>query len=534
MRMTCFLDRFLCGVLLLAAPLAAATCDGLSGLKLAGATIAAAQTVAPGAFAAPGAPANDPALSTYRKLPAFCRVQGVIRPSSDSHIEFEVWLPAAGWNGRYQGVGNGGFAGSIGYTGLAGAVAAGYASSSTDTGHMAEGTDASWAVGHPEKMVDFGYRAIHETAEKSKQIIRAFYGNNPNRSYFSSCSNGGRQALMEAQRYPEDYDGIIAGAPANFFTRVGDGFIWNLQATELDPASYIPESKLPAIESAVLAACDASDGLKDGVIDDPRKCQFDPSKLLCQGSESASCLTQPEVAALRKIYGGPRDSKGAQIYPGFLPGGETGRGGWRAWITGSAPGKSLQYGFATSGFAYTIFEDPAWNYRSFDFDRDVKFADDKLANRFNATDPDLKAFQSRGGKLIIYHGWSDPALPPQNTVTYYQSVVAKMGEKTAAGFARLYMVPGMQHCGGGPGPNTFDAAPSAQADPQQSMSAALERWVENGVAPDKIIATKYKTDGNPASGVARTRPLCPYPQVARYSGSGSTDEAANFACVEGQ
>jgi hypothetical protein len=504
------------------AQLSAATCEDLARLSPAHTVVTSAQTVAPGAFTAPGARGDDPALQMYRKLPAFCRVQGIIQPSTDSHIEFEVWLPSSGWNSKYAGLGNGGFAGSIGYTGLAAALTAGFASSSTDTGHRAEATDASWAIGHQEKLVDFGYRAIHETAEQAKAIVQAFYGGSPQRSYFSSCSNGGRQALMEAQRYPADYDGIIAGAPASFFTHVGDSFVWDLQAIESDPASYIPESKLPAIESAVLSACDAKDGLKDGLIDDPRKCRFDPAVLLCKGAESAGCLTQPQIAALKKIYVGPRDSKGKQIYPGFLPGGETGNQGWSAWITGSAPAKSAQYAFG-NGIGSVLFEDPKWDYRTFNFDRDVALLDKKLGKILNAVDPDLKAFKSRGGKLVIYHGWSDSALPPENTIDYYQRVVSKMGSRDTADFLSLYMVPGMQHCGGGPGPNSFGSGPGAET----GMFTALEEWVEKGSVPGAIVATKYKSGG----AVARTRPLCPWPQVARYNGSGSPDEAANFTCA---
>jgi len=432
-----------------------------------------------------------------------------------------------------MGVGNGGFAGSIRYASLPGANApslanallAGYATSSTDTGHRGDGTDARWALGHPEKVVDYGYRAIHETAERSKTIIHAFYGSGPKHSYFDSCSNGGREGLMEAQRFPADYDGIIAGAPSNYNTHLLAGFITNIQAAEADPASYITPAKLPAIESAALAACDALDGLKDGVIDDPRKCHFDPATLLCQGAESDHCLTQPQVTALKKIYAGTRTSKGEQVYPGYFMGAEAGAGGWTDWITGSAPGKGNEYKFATQGGAYILFQDPAWDYRTFNLDRDTKIADDTLGQWLNATDPNLKSFKNRGGKLIIYHGWSDPALAPTSSVEYYERVVATMGRKDAESFTRLFMVPGMQHCGGGPGPNSFGGP----------ITAALEQWIEQGSAPNKIIATRYKTDGDrygdPSSGVARTRPLCPYPQVARHEGSGSIDDAANFACV---
>jgi Tannase and feruloyl esterase len=510
-------------------PVFAATCESLASLKLPATTIAAAQVVAAGGFR-PSSPPSAAALKSFENLPAFCRVQGVIQPSSDSHIEFEVWLPMSGWNGKYLGVGNGGFAGSIIYTlsaleasnipSLREALVAGYAASSTDTGHQAGQLDAKWALGHPEKVVDFGYRAVHETAQKSKAIIRAFYGDGPKHSYFDGCSNGGRHALMEAQRYPADYDGLIAGAPVGSMTRIGASFTWDLQATEIDPASYIPANKYPAIEAAALAACDARDGLKDGVIDDPTTCAFKPATLLCSGPESATCLTQSQITALEKIYAGPRNSQGQQMYPGFLPGGESGPVGWALYVSGAAPRTSLQYVLDTQGGANLTYQDAAWDFRTYNLDRDVKIADDTMGRQLNAVDPNLKALETRGGKLIMFHGWSDPALPPMGTVNYYNSVVTKMGRKDTERFSRLYMVPGLQHCYGGPGPNTFGAA----------MTAALEHWVEGGVAPGAIIATKYKTDGDPSSGVVRTRPLCPYPQVARYKGTGTTDEAANFTC----
>jgi hypothetical protein len=516
---------FVCAILI-AVPVVAATCESLASLKLANTTFTAAQVVAAGAFTPPGAPPpNGPALAAYKALPAFCRVQGVIQPSSDSHIEFEVWLPASGWNGKYLGVGNGGLAGSISYLnfglGLADALSTGYAASSTDTGHKGELSDAKWALGHPEKIVDYGYRAIHQTAERSKAIIPAFYGEAPKHSYFFACSNGGREALMEAQRFPADYDGIVAGAPSNSFTHLLTAYILITQATEVDPAAYIPAAKLASIESAVLATCDTLDGLKDGVIDDPRKCHFDPGTLLCQGAESDSCLTRPQVTALKKIYAGARTAKGEQIYPGFQPGGEIGPFGWPTAFTGTGRGTGGKYIISTQYGAYLVFQNADWDYRAFNPNRDTKIADDNMGLRLNATDPNLKAFKNRGGKLVMFHGWSDAVLPPTGTIDYYNNVVSKMGRKDVDSFTRLYMVPGMQHCSGGPGPNSFGGP----------ITAALERWVEQGSAPDKIIATKFKVDGNPASGVARTRPLCPYPQVARYSGSGNIDDAANFACV---
>ena len=443
-----------------------------------------------------------------RGLPVFCRVAGVLKPSGDSDIQFEVWMPETGWNGKFQGVGNGGFAGSINYRELGIAVTRGYAAASSDTGHHAGGTDAGWALGHREKVIDFGYRAVHETTEKGKAIVAAFYGAGPKRSYFSSCSNGGRQALMEAQRYPADYDGIVAGAPANYWTHLLASAAWNLRALLDDPASYFPAAKMAAVEAAAVAACDAQDGVKDGLIGNPAKCRFDPAVMLCKGPENDTCLTAPQVTALRKIYAGPHDAKGKSVFPGYSPGGENGSGGWPAWITGPAPGKSLMYAFGTEFFKNMVFQNAAWDFHTFDLEHDTKLADDRVAGTLNATDADLKRFHERGGKLILYHGWSDAAIPPQNAVDYYESVVKKMGQNTADSFVRLYMVPGMQHCGGGPGPNAFD------------LSTPLERWVEQGAAPAGVVARNG----------ARSRPLCPYPLVARYNGTGSTDDAANFTC----
>jgi len=468
---------------------------------------------------------------SYKNLPAFCRVAGVIKPSSDSVIQFEVWMPSSGWNGRFQGVGNGGFAGSINYVGLRDEVAAGYAAASTDTGHEQGDINAQWALDHPEKIIDFGYRAIHETAEKGKAMVRAFYGDAPKHSYFNSCSNGGRQALMEAQRYPADYDGIIAGAPANQWTHLFADFIWNSQALG-EPGAYIPAAKLPAIEAATLEACDALDGVKDGVIDNPAKCHFDPARLLCKGEESASCLTAPQVKALERIYSGAKDSKGNQLYPGFPVGGATGFSGWPIWILGTAPEKSGHFAFGTQFYSNMVFDNASWDYHTFNFDKDLKTADAKAGKIMNSADPNLKAFENRKGKLILYHGWSDAAIPAPATIQYYDNVVAAMGRQQADSFVRLFLAPGMHHCGAGPGPNNFGQAGGTPRDAEHDITKALEHWVEDGVAPERIIATKYKTDSNPASEVIRTRPLCAYPQVARYKGSGSTDDAANFVCAK--
>ncbi|HTQ54780.1 MAG TPA: tannase/feruloyl esterase family alpha/beta hydrolase [Bryobacteraceae bacterium] len=502
------------------------SCEALSKLSLKSTTIGKAQPVAAGAF-------TTPAGKAMPHLPAFCRVAGVIKPAPDSNIEFEVWMPAANWNGKFQGMGNGGFAGAIEYAQLALSLNAGYATASTDTGHEAGGTDAAWALDHPDKIADFGYRAIHETAVDAKAIIRAYYGEPARRAYFSSCSNGGRQALMEAQRYPEDYNGIIAGSPANYWTHLLANAAWDQLALTGEKDSYIPAKKLRAIQDAALAACDANDGVKDGVIENPARCHWDPGVLLCHGAETDSCLTAPQVTALKKLYAGGHNAHGS-IFPGYAPGGEAEYGGWALWITGNAPEKSLMYAFGTQYFKNMVFDNAQWDYRTFDADRDTKTSDDKQSRNLNATDPDLSRFRKRGGKLILYHGWSDAAIAPENTINYYDSVVARMGQSEADSFVRLFMVPGMQHCGGGSGANSFGQLSVAAGDADHDVDTALERWVEKGVAPERIIAAKRKSDMDQKSEIVRTRPLCAYPLTAHYKGSGSTDDAANFTCAKDQ
>lgn len=494
-------------------------CNTLANLRLPETTITLARMMPAGSF--PTAPGK-----AIPGLPSFCRVTAVNKPSADSDIKLEVWLPATSWNEKFQGVGNGGFAGAIDYGQMGNALRHGYATAATNTGHNAEGTDASWALNHPEKIIDFGYRAIHNTAMNAKAIIQAFYGSAPKRSYFSSCSNGGRQALMEAQRYPADYDGIIAGAPANYWTHLLANADWDLQALLSQPASYIPEAKLPAIQAAALASCDALDGVKDGVIEDPRRCHFETSVLLCKGPETDACLTAPELTALNKLYTGAHTANGKLVFPGYSPGGEAEPGGWGPWITGPAPGKSLMYMFGTQFFKNMVFSDPRWDFRTFNVDRDTTIADQKMAGYLNANNSDLSRFQHRGGKLILYHGWSDAAIAPTATIDYYQRVVATMGEAQAHQFVRLFMVPGMEHCGGGAGPDDFGQLPRT-SDVEKSIDAELERWVERGRAPDMVIAAKHGKDGK----VTRTRPLCAYPAIAKYKGAGNTDDAENFVCA---
>jgi feruloyl esterase len=511
----------------------AANCEDLAKLALPNVTVSSAEPVAAGAFTPPaGLPAwmaGDPAL--YKALPAFCRLRMTDKPSTDSDIKIEVWLPANGWNGKFRGQGNGGFAGMIDYGALAIAVLQGYATASTDTGHSADGTDASWALGHPEKIVDFGHRAIHEMTATGKAAAKAFYGDAPKRSYFAACSNGGRQALMEAQRYPEDYDGILAGAPANYWTHLLASALWDAQATTNEAASYIPSGKVPAIAKAVVAACDADDGVKDGIINDPRKCHFEPVTIACKEGDADSCLSKPQVTALKKLYEGAHDSKGKAIFPGFSVGGEDGPGGWTAWINGQQPGKALLFAFGYGYFANMVYGKADWDYKKANLDEAVMASDEKFANVLNSTEADMKAFKAHGGKLIVYHGWSDAAIAPMNAIQYYESVVKTMGKAESEAFVRLYMVPGMQHCAGGPGADNFgEFGFSRINDAQHNIYMALETWVEKGEAPETVIASKADGFG-PTAKVTMTRPLCAYPQVAKYKGSGDTNEAANFVCA---
>lgn len=507
----------------------ATACEQLA--HIAASVTTTAQLVPTGAFAGPPQLYTGNDLTPfYKSLPPFCRISAEAKPSPDSNIKIEVWLPNNNWNGKFQGLGNGGFAGQIDYYELGAAMKRGYAVAATDTGHTGSPIDATWALGHPEKVADFGHRGIHEMTRVAKAAIHAFYDGNPKHSYFAGCSDGGREALMEAQRYPDDYDGILAGAPANYWTRLLSTAVWDTQALTVDPNSYIPAGKIPAIAAAVLASCDALDGVRDGVLNDPRQCHFDPAAMACKtGENSDKCLTAPQATALKKIYDGPRDSQGHQFFPGYLPGAEDGPGGWGVWIVGPAPNKSVMAFFGTGYYSNMVYEKADWDYRTFTLDA-AKLAHEKTAKALDAVDPDLKPFKAKGGKLILYHGWDDPAISSLNTINYYQSVITKVGQKDASAFVRLYMIPGMQHCDGGPGPASFgQGGGMLPDDPQHNVRMALEQWVEKDVAPSTIIGSN---NGDAAGHASRkmTRPLCAFPQSAKYKGTGDTNDAANFVC----
>ena len=493
-------------VILASAVYAAGACESLSTFKLDNATITSAQLVAAGAFSLPGGRAGKGrGPNPYEKLPAFCRVQATLTPTSDSDIKVEVWLPVSGWNNRYLAVGNGGWAGTISYADLADGVARGYAISSTDTGHT--GGSGSFVLGHAEKFIDFAWRSEHEMTVKSKLIVSAMYGAAAKYSYWKGCSTGGRQAMKEIQVFPNDFDGVIAGSQANPRTGLALLQASIAHAVLKDPASRIPTSKFPMIHQAVLNACDALDGLKDGLIQDPRKCKFDPKVLECKGADAADCLTAEQVVAARKMYEPARNVRtGKVVSPAFTPGNEA---GWGTLIGGQEP-----ISLGMDQFKYVVFKDSKWDWRTFDFDKDIDRTIEADNGLTDARNPDIKPFLAHDGKLLLYHGWSDQLVPTETTISYYEDVAKTMGGVSKIdNQVRMFLAPGMGHCGGGDGPNTFDAL------------TALEQWVESGKAPEQMTAS-HSTAGK----VDRTRPLCAYPKVATYVGSGSIDDAANFVC----
>jgi len=468
----------------------------------------------------------------YKALPAFCRVVAVARPSADSDIKIEVWMPLTGWNGKFQGVGNGGFAGSIGYAGLAIAVLTGSAGGGTDTGHTGGAGDAGWALGHPEKIVDFGWRGVHTMTELSKTVVQTFYSAAARHSYFSSCSDGGREALMEAQRFPADYDGILAGAPAYNWTSLVSYFA--LLAKELDSSaeSYLPASKVPAINAAVLKACQKDE--PSAFLADPQTCHFSPETMVCKGAETDECLTLAQAVSLKAIYASAYSKDGTFVYHGQLPGGELGSGGgWPVWITGAMRGASADAGLSQAYFRDFVYSNPNWDPKSFDLDRDLKAAEAASAATLDAVNPDLTAFKARGGKLILYHGWNDAAISPLATVDYLKSVQQKMGEQQTQEFVRLFLVPGMQHCTGGPGPADFGQWGHFNPvldNAANNMTIALEDWVEKGTAPEQVTARGNTDPSGNGKGVAFAQPICAYPKAAVYKGSGDRKEATSYTC----
>jgi feruloyl esterase len=532
--LTCSLSLLFTGTLAIAQAAPSGSndsCERLAKVEIPNASITATAVPA-GGFVGPAQNFTGRDLSGfYKKLPAFCRVIAQAKPTADSDIVIEIWLPVSGWNGRLQGLGNGGFAGLIDTFELGAALQKGYAATATDAGHTGSPIDAGWALGHPEKIADFGYRGIHEMTRVAKALIQQFYGSAAKHAYFAACSDGGREALMEAQRFPDDFDGILAGAPANNWTGLLSLAVFDTQTLTASPAAFIPPAKVVAIASAVDTACDKLDGVGDGILNDPRQCHFDPASMECKnGEDNDKCLTSAQVGTLKTIYSGLPDSIGKQIFPGYLPGAESGLNGWTLWITGPSPARSLMAAFGIGYFSDMVYGKADWSYKSFNPTSGIQTAKEKTAAMLDATNPDLSAFRAHGGKLILYHGWNDPAIPALSTVNYYDSVIAKMGSSNVDSFARLYMLPGVQHCGGGPGADSFgQSADWPATDPEHNVRIALENWVEKGTAPPALIATKV--EGEKAGEPTMTRPMCPYPQSVQYKGSGDTNSAESFVCA---
>jgi len=439
----------------------------------------------------------------------------------------------SGWNGKFMGQGNGGFAGSIGYQGLAIAVLNGFASGGTDTGHTGGATDSDWALGHPEKVVDFGYRAVHAMTEVSKAVVASFYRRDAKPNYFSSCSDGGREALMEAQRFPGDYEGILAGAPAYNWTNLLSHAAAVAEDLLGKPESYLPASKVPAINQAVLAACHKDE--PGAFLADPRTCHFSPGTLLCQGPETDACLTPAQAASVKELYADSKLRDGKLEYHGLLPGGELGNNGWPGWITGASrnAGEGMEYG--QGFFRNIVYANPKWDMQAFQLDRELQAAQHKVGPALDAVNPDLSAFKAHGGKLILYHGWNDPAISPLATIDYYNNVAQTVGPAETASFIRLFLVPGMQHCAGGPGPTDFGQfGPNLEPalnNAAHNITFALENWVEKGVAPEQVIARGPTDAAGGSKAEPFAQPICAYPKAAEYQGSGDRKDAASYACV---
>jgi feruloyl esterase len=483
-------------------------CENLKSLSTPGTEFTAVETVAAGPYQPPAgagrgaggpvAPAGGPAVQP-RILPAHCRIAAILRPSTDSDIKMELWMPTENWNGKFQMVGNGGWAGIISFPQMAAALREGYATASTDTGH--EGGNGMFALGHPEKIVDFGWRAVHETVVKSKALIKAYYGESSKYSYWNGCSTGGRQALVEVTKFPDDFDGVLAGAPANPHIHLHAAGVERSMEMMKNPGGALSQANVEMLHKAVLAKCDALDGVKDGLIGDPSKCHFDPASLRCKGEETEGCLTAAQVETVKIVFADVKTKKGEIIWTGFQPGGELQYAALKSVPT--------QPGGGWDSIRILGHQDADYDFHKFDLDSDVELAD---KSGIDAHTYDLSPFKKHGGKLLLYHGWADQAIPPGNTVNFYSAVLDKMGPDQSD-WLRLFMVPGMQHCSGGQGTDQFN------------KMAVIERWREAGVAPAQIVAA-HVTNGQ----VEMTRPLCPYPQVAVYKGSGLTDDEGNFTC----
>jgi feruloyl esterase len=508
-------------LLSIARPLAAGTCENLASVNLPNMKVTSAATIAAGAFAPSVSPAATSGAA-YSDLPAFCRVLGTIRTSEVSSIKFEVWMPAAKWNGNFRAEGFAYFGGTMDPAVLATALRDGYATATTDAG--GDGTpSAVYLMGHPESLKDWNERAWHETTLKAKALILAYYGRAPRISYLNTTGGGTRQGLKEVALYPADYDALAAGGLTNYTTHFIFAQIWAWQATHETPASLITPAKAQILHRAVLNACDANDGVRDGIIQDPLRCKFDPGVLLCKNGDAADCLTAPQVEAARKLYSPVLNSRTKQqIYGPLMPGSEL---TWLSGVTSPlASPLASPNGFAPDFFKYLVFKNAGWDYRTrpINYDEDFDLANAPDLTALNAIEPNLKPFFDRGGKVFFYVGWADD-ISPLDSIAYYQSIVSNAGSKASAAI-RLFMIPDMGHLlanGNIPYSKTSPPPNGYSFDPMQ----VLTEWKENGKAPERIIVSHR------SSGAEDRRMLvCPYPQIPVYSGKGNVDDAANFSC----
>lgn len=489
-------------------------CAALANVALDEGRVTGATLVQAGAFTPPGPPGAPSGTggNPYADVPAFCRVEATLNPTEDSDIRVEAWLPAENWNGKYVGIGNGVWAGQLSLSQLADPVARGFAAATTDTGHEGNGLGAEWAVGHPEKLADFGHRAVHLMTVTAKQLIDAYYGQPAQHSFWDSCSTGGRQGLMEAYRYPEDYDAISSMAPANPMTDLMTQSMWANWVNKRSEGAQLDPDKLALVHEAVLSRCDALDTLEDGVIGRPQACDFDPASLVCETAGGDACLTPAQAEAMQAIYDGVRASDGRQLLPGWPRGAER---QLTVVVMGEKP-----FPAATSYFELLVHgDDSGWDWKQMDYANELEAARAYGADILDVPATGLEAFFARGGRLLLSHGWNDGLIPPGNTLALHRELSASLDEEKREEQLRLFMAPGMEHCGGGEGPNSFDTL------------GTLDAWVQSGRAPNRIIATRVATPGPDAAPLPpMTRPLCPYPQVAVYDGQGDTAEAASFRC----
>jgi feruloyl esterase len=508
---------------------AADACASLRDLKIEGATITAAESVSAGSFTAADS-------KSYANLPNFCRVTATISPAHDSAIRIEMWLPQEGWKGVFEGTGNGGFGSRFIYPALAAGLRRGYAVINTEQGTTgASALNGDVLIGHPVKWRDWGFRATHLMTVAGKEIAQAFYGKDSSHAYFLGCSTGGQQALIEAQLYPTDYDGIVAGAPVVNRTHVHAAFVWDFQAAQRTPGSVLGHDKLMLLKKAVVAACNPGAGgaASDTFVADPLHCAFDPTSLVCKSGDAPDCLTPEQVETVARFYAGPTNPRtGEQIYPGWARGSEGPAFGWA--LEEGDPPLSLKEPALDSIFKWVF--GPTWDWRSFDFDHDMAEVDAVLGPDVNgATVANIDTFEAHGGKLLMYHGRADSIVNPFATIAFYETLAkAAGGQDQLQSSARLFLLPGVEHCGigGGEGPDAVGSEhglPAPSVDAEHDVLAALAQWVEGGSAPEKLVATKYQGD-DPTKPIVMQRPACLYPKKARYAGSGDTNAAASFVC----